>query len=256
MNHFSELSLPTNVCGACVDGIKPPFPFTMAFQPVVDLEHQRIYAYEALVRGLNGESAFSVLSQVTTDNRYAFDQSCRMKAIELAGRLGLMKTDASLSINFLPGAMYRPENCVRATLAAAKRHRVPLKRLIFELTENEEITDYEHLESIFRVYRSNSFRTALDDFGSGFSGLALLARFQPDVVKIDMSLIRGLDSHARKHAVVSGIVGICRTLGTKVVAEGVETQAELAALRVIGVNLFQGYLFAKPGFEALPKVDL
>lgn len=241
-------------CGACIDGIAPPFEFSMAFQPVVDLVANRIYAYEALVRGPAGEPAGSVLGQVTQANRYAFDQSCRVKAIALASGLGLQHTGASLSINFIPGAMYRPENCVRATLAAARRHRFPADRLVFELTENEEITDYAHLENIFRVYHSHHFRTAIDDFGAGFSGLGLLAHFPADVVKIDMSLVRGLDTDARRHAIVSGIVGICRALASQVVAEGVETAAELAALRALGVGLFQGYLFAKPGFESLPQV--
>lgn len=241
-------------CGACVDGISPPFEFSMAFQPLVDLAAGRVYAYEALVRGPAGESAGWVLDQVTLANRYAFDQSCRVKAIALASRLGLQQTGASLSINFIPGAMYRPENCIRATLAAARRHRIPAERLIFELTEHEQITDYAHLESIFRVYRANSFRTALDDFGAGFSGLGLLANFQPDVIKLDMSLLRGIGGNARGQAIVSGIVGICRTLSTEVVAEGVETHSELAALRALGITLFQGYLFARPGFETLPDV--
>ena len=241
-------------CGACIDGIAPPFEFSMAFQPVVDLAAGRIYAYEALVRGPAGESAGSVLGKVTSTNRYAFDQSCRVKAIALASRLGLQRTGASLSINFIPGAMYRPENCVRATLAAARRHRFPADRLVFELTENEEVTDFAHLENIFRVYRAHSFRTAIDDFGAGFSGLGLLAHFPADVVKIDMSLVRNLDTDARRHAIVGGIVGICRALSTKVVAEGVETAAEFAALQALGVGLFQGYLFAKPGFEVLPTV--
>ncbi len=241
-------------CGACIDGISPPFEFTMAFQPIVDLAAGRVYAYEALVRGPAGESAKTVLGKVTMANRYAFDQSCRVKAIELASRLGLQDIGASLSINFIPGAMYEPENCVRATLAAARRHRFPADRLIFELTENEEVVDYAKLERIFHVYRAQTFRTALDDFGAGFSGLSLLARFQPDVVKIDLSLLRDLDTDARRHAIVRGIVRICRDLSTAVVAEGVETVAELAALRALGVTLFQGYLFAKPGFEALPQV--
>ena len=120
--------------------------------------------------------------------------------------------------------------------------QVPADRLIFELTEPEQITD-----------RAHSFRTALDDFGSGFGGLSLLAHFQPDLVKIDMSLLRHLDTDTRRHAIVNGSAGICRALSIGV-AEGVETVAELAALRALGVTLFQGYLFAKPGFETLPKV--
>ena len=243
-------------CGACADGIAPPFAFSMAFQPVVDLAAGRVYAYEALVRGPEGEPAGSVLGKVTAGNRYAFDQSCRTKAIALASRLGVQGTGANLSINFIPGAMYRPEHCIRATLAAARRHRFPTERIVFELTENEKVTDYAHLEGIFRAYRANSFRVALDDFGAGHSGLGLLAHFQPDVVKLDMALLRGLDTDARRRAIVGGVVGICRSLAAEVVAEGVETAAELAALRALGVTLFQGYLFAKPGFETLPRVAL
>lgn len=243
-------------CGACADGIAPPFAFSMAFQPVVDLAAGRVYAYEALVRGPKGESAASVLGKVTASNRYAFDQSCRIKAIALASQLGLQHTGANLSINFIPGAMYRPENCIRATLAAARRHRFPTERIVFELTENEKVTDYAHLEGIFRAYRAHGFRVALDDFGAGHSGLSLLAHFQPDVVKLDMALLRGLDTDARRHAIVGGVVGICRSLATEVIAEGVETAAELTALHALGITLFQGYLFAKPGFETLPRVVL
>ena len=242
--------------GTCLDGIVPSFEFSMAFQPVVDLAAGRVYAYEALVRGPSGESARTVLGKVTAANRYAFDQACRVKAIALASRLGVQQTEASLSINFIPGAMDQPQDCVHATLAAARRHQFPANRLIFELTEQEQITDYAHLERIFQVYRAHSFRTALDDFGSGFCGLGLLSQYQPDLVKIDMSLLRGLDTDTRRHAIVNGIVGICHALSIRVVAEGIETMAELAALRALGVTLFQGYLFAKPGFEMLPRILL
>ncbi len=87
-------------------------------------------AYEALVRGTAGEAAATVLGQITLSNRYAFDQACRINAIELASRLGLQTTGASLSINFIPGAMYHPENCVRATLRAARKYGFPLDGLI------------------------------------------------------------------------------------------------------------------------------
>ncbi len=253
MNTITDLR-PHTQCGACREGISPPFDFTMAFQPVVDLAARRVYAYEALIRGPRGESAAKMLGKVTPANRYAFDQSCRIKAITLASQLGLLATGASLSINFIPGAMYQPETCVRATLAAARGNQFPAERLIFELTENEEITDYNHLDGIFRVYRANRFRTALDDFGAGFSGLSLLANFQPDVVKIDAALIRGVNSDPRRRAIVEAIAHIGQSLSTTVVAEGVETLAEMAALRSIGVTLFQGYLFARPGLETLPIV--
>ena len=79
-------------CGACGDGIAQPFPFSMAFQPIVDVQAKRVFAYEALVRGPENESAFSVLRQVTPENRYSFDQNCRVAAISLAQQLGLRST--------------------------------------------------------------------------------------------------------------------------------------------------------------------
>jgi EAL domain-containing protein (putative c-di-GMP-specific phosphodiesterase class I) len=249
-------SLITDPCGACADGIAPPFPFSMAFQPVVDLVTPRIHAYEALVRGVADEPAVTVLSRITPANRYAFDQSCRIQAIALANRLGLRQTGAGLSINFIPGAMYSPETCIRATVAAAKRNDFPLDRLVFELTEDEKVTDYAHLRDIARVYRANGCRTAIDDFGTGFAGLSLLANFQPDIVKIDKALLRGLDADKRREAIVAGIVATCRSLCIEIVAEGVETQAELAALRALGISLFQGHLFARAAFETLPTVAL
>ncbi len=92
-------------CKACKDGVQQPFIFSMAFQPIIDVETARVYAYEALVRGINKESAGMVLSKVTEENRYAFDQNCRVKAITLAKQLGLDKTDAKLCINFMPGRL-------------------------------------------------------------------------------------------------------------------------------------------------------
>jgi EAL domain-containing protein (putative c-di-GMP-specific phosphodiesterase class I) len=243
-------------CGACVDGIAAPFAFSMAFQPIVDLAAGRICTYEALVRGPQGQPAKAVLAKVTPDNRYAFDQSCRVQAITLASRLGLRASGASLSINFIPGAMYNAETCVRATLAAARAHAIPGERLVFELTEDERIADFDHLHSIFTVYRANRFRTAIDDFGAGYAGLSLLANFQPDIVKLDMSLLRDVGTESRRHAIVQGVVSICRALSVLVVAEGVETAGEVAALRALGISMFQGFVFARPGFETLPTVAL
>ena len=241
-------------CGACFQGISSPFPFSMAFQPIVDIRSGRVHAYEALVRGPAGESAASVLAQVTLANRYAFDQSCRIRAIELATRLGIAGRGALLSINFIPGAMYRPENCVRATLAAARRHGFPLHLLQFEVTEGEKVDDPDHLRDIFRVYRQQGFRVAIDDFGAGYAGLGLLARFQPDVLKLDMGLIRGIDGDRVRRCIVGAVLSVCAELDITPVAEGVETRAELDALRDMGIGLIQGYLLARPAFEALPEI--
>src|SRR6478609_2628443 len=102
----------TASCSGCREGTAFELPFSMAFQPIVDTISGRPFAYEALVRGPNGEGAATVLSQVTDQTRYAFDQACRVKAIEAAMAAGLMDGDARLSINFLPNAVYSPLACI------------------------------------------------------------------------------------------------------------------------------------------------
>ena len=235
----------------CRDGAAFAMPFSMAFQPIVDLGSGEVFAYEALVRGLEGQGAGAVLAQVDDTNRYAFDQACRVKAISLAAQLGLPEQGALLSINFLPNAVYEPKACIRATLAATAKTGFPTTSLIFEFTEGEQIDD-DHLVHIVQSYKAMGFRTAIDDFGSGFSGLTRLAKFQPDIVKLDMELIRGIDTDRVRRALVRSVVTACEELGVIVLGEGVETEGESITLRELGVDLQQGYWFARPAFEALP----
>lgn len=229
-----------------------PIPYSMAFQPIVDVDARSIYAYEALVRGVNGEPAHSILGLADDSNRYALDQGCRMKAIEMASDLGMAATGASLSINFYPNAVYDPATCIRRTLETAARRNFPLNRLIFEVTEGERVRDQEHLNAIIREYRSRGFRVAIDDFGAGYAGLNLLANFQPDILKIDRELTREVDTRHAPRVIVKAIMSACHALGIQVIAEGVETRDELMALRDLGVRYFQGFFFAHPGFEHLP----
>jgi EAL domain-containing protein (putative c-di-GMP-specific phosphodiesterase class I) len=179
-------------CDGCATSSRLDFEFSMAFQPIYDAAAGRVWGYEALVRGVAGEGAYDVLKRVSPEQKYRFDQDCRVKAIELAARL-------------FPGG----------------RH---------------------------------GFTTAIDDFGAGHAGLGLLVDFQPDLIKIDMKLIRGIDTSPARQAVVSGIVAIARELSILVLAEGIETESEFLVLKAAGVRLFQGYWFAKPAFEQLPEV--
>lgn len=224
----------------------------MAFQPIVDVAAREVYAYEALVRGANGESAGWVLEQITPETLYQFDQTCRVLAIGTAARLGMQ---ARLSINFIPNAVYQPAACLRVTLAAAQRSGFPVERLIFELTESERIIDPAHALSILAYYHQQGFTTAIDDFGAGYAGLGLLARFQPQLLKIDMELVRGIDHSRPRQVIVGGVIRMARELGSRVIAEGVETPEEFRWLRGQGVELFQGYLVGRPQLGALPEPD-
>jgi len=241
-------------CDGCSTASKLDFDFSMAFQPIYDAVAGRVWGYEALVRGLAGEGAYSVLSQVSPEQKYRFDQDCRVKAIELASRLFPADEPLMLSINFMPNAVYEPAACLRATLSAARRNNFPTSAIMFEFTENEEVADTAHLQNIITEYRKHGFTTAIDDFGAGHAGLGLLVDFQPDLLKIDMKLLRDVDTSPARQAVVDGIVGIAEKLDITVLAEGIETEAEYLMLKAAGIRLFQGYWFAKPAFEKLPAV--
>ena len=237
-------------CGACANGEGFSTAFLMAFQPVIDLQQRRISGYEALVRGPAGQPATTVLSEVTAENRYAFDQACRVKAIEQAASLGL---DRRLSINFLPNAVYDPQACIRATLAAAKKFHFPLDLITFEITEYERISDSAHLQGIITEYRRHGFRVALDDFGAGYAGLNSLASLTADIVKLDMALVRDIDRDKRQRIIALGMIKVCQELDIDIIAEGVERPEELAVLADAGVRYIQGYLFARPLLNQLTR---
>lgn len=241
-----------NPCAGCGSDASLGFKFSYAFQPIVDVDKREIFAHEALVRGPNGESAQSVLEKITETNRYRFDQACRVTAIKTAASLQL---STMLSINFLPNAIYRPEVCIRTTLEAARTHGFPVERIMFETVEGEHISDGKWLAEVFREYQRIGFLTAIDDFGSGFAGLNLLADFQPDMIKIDMGLIRDIDKRKSSQAIVRGVTRICEELDIRIIAEGIETVDEYAFLQDLGIHLMQGYLFSKPLFEATGQAE-
>jgi EAL domain-containing protein (putative c-di-GMP-specific phosphodiesterase class I) len=131
----------------------------------------------------------------------------------------------------------------------------PVDRLIFEITEGEKIDDHAHLREIVQYYREKGFLTAIDDFGAGYSGLNLLADFQTDLVKLDIGLIRDIDRNKSRQAIVKGIIQVCKDLGIKIIAEGVETIEELEVLQSFGIELFQGFYFARPKFQNLATIN-
>lgn len=249
---FTPLQYTPNDCENCGSGARLDFGFEYAYQPIVDVELRTIYAHEALVRGPQGEGAASVLAQVNDSNRYRFDQACRVKAIKGASALGMAER---LSINFLPNAIYKPELCIRTTLEAARVHGFPLESIIFEVTEGERVEDGPWFAEILREYQRCGFKTAIDDFGAGYAGISLLADFQPDLVKLDMGLIRNLDTDRARRTIVRNLARMCGEMNIQVIAEGVETAGERDALRDAGIHLMQGYFFARPSFQAVTLVE-
>lgn len=245
-NNFHQEMEKNKECQICKSKKIPIADFSYAFQPIINIKAKDIFAHEALIRGVNGESAFSVLEKITPSNKYKFDQLCRVKAIEIASKIGIK---SKISINFLPNAIYRPDVCIETTLQAAKNNKFPINKIIFETVEGEKIEDAKWLAEVFSEYKRIGFMTAIDDFGAGYAGLNLLSNFQPDIIKLDMELIRGIETKRPKQAIVSAIVKICSDLNIDLVAEGVETFEEFNCLESHGVQFMQGYYFCKPIFE-------
>ena len=160
-----------------------------------------------------------------------------------------------LSINFLPNAIYKPERCIRTTLEAAHKYNFPTENIIFEFTEVEKLEDNKHIRTVVEYYQSLGFKTATDDFGSGYSGLNLLADFQTDIIKLDMELIRGIASNKARQHIIKNCLSMFKDLGIRPLAEGIETEEEFLWLKNAGIELMQGYYFARPAFESLPEVS-
>ncbi|GAB4037678.1 MAG: EAL domain-containing protein [Rubrivivax sp.] len=251
-SRFTPLTDERAACGDGQGGEAAGVEFSFAFQPVVDLKHRQVVAREALVRGPAGEGAGLVPAPVHEGHRHRFDQACRVDAVKSAAVLGMRER---LAIHFPPHAVHEPGLCIRTTLAAPRTHGFPLARSVVEATEGERLDDGPWCSAIPREYRRCGFPTAIDDFGANHAGLRLRSDFQPDIVKIDVDLTRGIDAHRPRRAIVRHLLGLCEEMGIHVVAEGVETPAERDRLADPGARFLRGGLFARPAFEGLGAVE-
>ena len=124
---------------------------------------------------------------------------------------------------------------------------VPGHRIVLEITEHVRVADYERLHRALDRLRVNGFRVAVDDAGAGFAGLQHILRLRPDIIKLDLSLTQGIDVDPIRRALGLSLVGFARDIGAALIAEGIETAAELDVLRGLGVRWGQGYYLARPG---------
>ncbi|MBN2430919.1 MAG: diguanylate phosphodiesterase [Acidobacteria bacterium] len=224
--------------------------YSFAFQPIVDVTAGKIFSYEALLRGVHNEPVDQVLRQAGPAERQELNQKSPGAAIELAARLGLT---TRLNLNLLPRTMEHFPSVIAALLAAANHCHIHPEQIVLEILEREMIDDFDRFNAIVNEYRGSGLVFAIDDFGAGYAGLNLLAEFQPHLIKIDMHLVRGVGHKGPRQAIIRGIVRTCFDLGIGIIAEGVETGDEYSWLRQEGIELFQGYLFARPAFEELPR---
>jgi EAL domain-containing protein (putative c-di-GMP-specific phosphodiesterase class I) len=233
-------------------GGEADFEFSFAFQPIVNATTHQVISFEALVRGPGGEPSADVFARVHRSNLFRFDQTCRLKALQLASRLNLQ---TQLNINLFPKSIYLTGLNIRTTLEASLEYGIPIENIVFEVSEGGKLSDYRRMFNIFRSNQAFGFRTAFDDFGSGYSGLRQLLEYQPNYIKLARNLIADIHADCVKQAIVQAMVQVCRQLSIEIMAEGIEKAEEYRWLRQAGVNLFQGYYFARPVFEALSEVS-
>jgi EAL domain-containing protein (putative c-di-GMP-specific phosphodiesterase class I)/CheY-like chemotaxis protein len=217
----------------------------MAFQPIVDVKAKKIFAYEALLR-TDEESLRRTDHFIATAERLdRVHDLGRTVRRAVAAAIPDAPVDCNIFVN-VHGLELADEELFA--------HTNPLQphaaRVVLEITERTGL-DPAAGPSRVAMLRKLGYRVAVDDLGAGYAALGALASLEPEVVKLDMSLVRDLEQHPTKRRVVAAIALLCRELGSRVVAEGVETRAELDAITGAGIELIQGYLLAKParGFQ-------
>jgi len=216
------------------------------YQPVIDIFNRRVVGWEALSRPAGGP--FDNIEQVfkaayESQSLWPLERLCRERAME--GLPGLNDSEL-LFLNVEPDSIYDPQFRSERTLKLLRQASLTPERVVLEMTEHSAVKDFTAFRQTLTYFRSLGFRLAIDDMGSGYSGLVSVAEIQPEFVKIDMSLIRELHSRPLKRELVDTINRFSRKAGIHVIAEGIETVEELDALREIGVSMAQGYLFARP----------
>lgn len=218
------------------------------FQPIFDIRKNEIYGYECLSRGIREDGSImppNVMFDAAkkTDMLFNLDRQCRLAALRHAKDKNISK---NIFINFTPTAIYNPEFCLRDTVKMAQELSYSFDRIVFEVVESERLDNISHLKTIFDFYIRMGFRVALDDVGSGYSSLNMLAQLRPHFVKIDMELIRDIHNDSTKKVIVSSLCRIAKEIGSITLAEGIEVEEELNVVKELGIDLAQGYLLGKP----------
>jgi len=229
------------------------------YQPVFHAGTHELWGHECLMRAEVEDGSIIFPDQLLAWARqerliFMLDRVCR--EAHIANAADALPGDSSVLINFLPTAIYEPSFCLRTTRATAKRHGLDASRVIFEVVESEQVTDLPHLRRILDFYRDAGFRCALDDVGAGYAGLTMLADLSPDLIKIDRDLVRQAVDSKMHRIICNALAQIAKQSGKLCLAEGIETQTQYEAMLKIGVDLVQGYYFAKPSAEPVFTTDV
>jgi len=221
--------------------------FVTHFHQIFDLDKGELFGYETLLRGVyEGVNVppFEIFSMAhRSDSLFVLDRIARATNLKFAAKY---KIEKNLFINFIPTSIYDPAQCLKSTVALAKELGINPENIVFEVVETEKVDDVEHLKGILDYYKNQGFRVALDDVGSGYSNLNLIAKLKPNIIKVDREIIDHIDSDGVKQSIFEALVNISSKNNILVLAEGVERVEELDFVKNNGANLAQGYIYSKP----------
>ncbi len=228
------------------------------FQPIVSLGDGSVFGHEALSRIThqctikNPDDLFSAAGQY--NRLWQLELLCRTKALEAAFVFMIPPYSKKLFINVNPYTMHDENFKSGFTKEFLQQYNIDTKSIIFEITEKNVITDISSFKSIIKYYKSQDYSIAIDDAGSGYSGLNLISEVNPHFIKLDMNLIRGIDKDRLKYSLVKGMVEFSKSSNISIIAEGIETYEELDVIMNLGVQYGQGYFLQKPE-EKIRDID-
>lgn len=225
---------------------------SFAFQPIIDPLAQKVVSLEALIRTPSGDAPRAYFESLSGDAIYEADLNSKRVAFAMARALNL--GEQMLSVNLLPMTLVKVPGAVSVLLQEIEANGLVPDQVIVEFTESEVISRLDEFTDAVKLLKAAGIQLAIDHFGAGFAGLALLAQFQPDRVKINRALIKDVHKSGPRQAIIQGIIKSCASLEISVCAVGVEKAEEWMWLESAGVSLFQGHLFAAPEFGGIPAV--
>lgn len=220
----------------------------MAYQPIVHADESGVYGYEALMR--SSEPALPHPGAI-------LDAAERLGALCALGQKVRDEAAKPMADEPARGALFVNLHTLDLRDEALYSRTAPLSvlagRVVLEITERASLIEIPDARERVERLRALGFRIAIDDLGAGYAGLTSFTHFDPEIVKLDMSLIRGISEDGKKQKLVRSMTSLCKDLGMLVVAEGIETKAERDMVVSLGCDLLQGYLFARPG-KPFPEI--
>jgi EAL domain-containing protein (putative c-di-GMP-specific phosphodiesterase class I) len=215
--------------------------FYLAFQPIVSLRERRVFGYEALLRSYEPTLPTPGDLLGAAERLGRVHELGRAIRARVASEADNAPAGTKIFVNLHPLDL-NDEDLYTEDSALARI----AKRVVLEVTECASLDGVKDVAARAQSLRALGFQVAVDDLGAGYAGLTSFSRLAPQIAKIDMSLVRGIDSDPRKRSIVGAMTKLCEELDTLVVAEGVETPSERDTLAELGCDLLQGYLFARP----------